>query len=116
MKYTCPSCGYFVFSDLPGSDAICPICFWEDDISQLRFASTTGSNRVSLVDAQKNYAQFGAIEENALSNVRKPNSNDQLDPYWRPLDATVDKIEVPVSDKDYGLSYPTDRTELYYWK
>ncbi len=36
-NYPCPCCGYLVFTEPPGSYTICPICFWEDDISQLRF-------------------------------------------------------------------------------
>lgn len=116
MKYTCPSCGYLVFSEPPGSDDICPICFWEDDISQLKFVTETGANRVSLVEAQRNYARFGAVQKDLLSSVRKADSSDQRDPQWRPFDLSVDKVEKPESGKDYGFSYPSDRGELYYWK
>jgi len=35
VDYPCPCCGYLVFTEPPGSFEICPICFWEDDVSQL---------------------------------------------------------------------------------
>jgi len=55
IAYPCPCCGYLVFGDLPGSYGICPICFWEDDLSQLRFPMTGGANHVTLVDGQRNF-------------------------------------------------------------
>jgi rubrerythrin len=42
MKYPCPGCGYLVFDEPPGSYEICPICFWEDDLAQLRFHGCLG--------------------------------------------------------------------------
>lgn len=31
-KYKCPCCGYHTLeSGPPGTFAICPVCFWEDD-------------------------------------------------------------------------------------
>ncbi|HEY5908286.1 MAG TPA: CPCC family cysteine-rich protein, partial [Vicinamibacteria bacterium] len=35
-RYPCPCCGYLMFKESPGSHDICKICFWEDDIVQLR--------------------------------------------------------------------------------
>ena len=44
----CPCCGYLVLPEA-GLYDICPICGWEDDISQLRFATMPGgANRPSL--------------------------------------------------------------------
>ena len=59
-SYPCPCCGHLVFEEPPGSYDICPICFWEDGISQLRFVATTGANDVSLLEAQRNFSDFGA--------------------------------------------------------
>ena len=36
-EYPCPCCVYLMFGAPPGSYDICKICFWEDDLSQLRF-------------------------------------------------------------------------------
>jgi hypothetical protein len=56
-RYPCPCCGYLVFEEEPGSYDICPICFWEDDLSQLRWLdSAGGANRPSLIEAQVTFA------------------------------------------------------------
>ena len=116
-KYPCPCCGYVVFDEPPGSYDICPFCYWEDDIAQLRFARLAGgANRVSLIDAQRNYAALGASESRFAGNVRSPGQFDRRDPGWRPLDAIVDQIEGGETGVDYGDTYPEDATSLYYWR
>lgn len=102
QSYPCPCCGYLVFSDF-GTYEICPVCGWEEDESQLRFPTMAGANK-PLIDAQKDVT---------LSDARTKYARD---PEWRPLDLNVDKIEVPEEGKDYGQTYPDDRTELYYWR
>lgn len=114
MKYTCPSCGYKVFNEPPGSYDICPICYWEDDLSQLRFPSTRGAN-ISLIEAQKNYQEYGAIEKKFIKHVRAPGGNDEKDTQWYAIDTVNDNIEYPKPGVDYGSTYPDDRTKLYYW-
>jgi hypothetical protein len=115
-KFPCPCCGFLVFGEPPGSYEICPICFWEDDLSQLRFPHATGANGLSLIDAQGNYASIGAAERRFVSNVREPNETELRDSDWRPIDQNVDNIEESVPDINYGSSYPRDRTHLYYWR
>jgi anaerobic ribonucleoside-triphosphate reductase len=57
--FPCPCCGYLTSSE-PGSHDICPICDWEDDLSQLRFPrSGGGANHESLEEAQANFAKIG---------------------------------------------------------
>ena len=113
--YPCPCCGYLVFAEAPGSYEICPICYWEDDISQLRFFDMGGAN-IPLTEAQKNFKNLGAIEERFTEHVRKPSADDKRDPNWRPLNRLRDIPEIRASGKDYGNSYPADSTSLYYWK
>jgi Cysteine-rich CPCC len=84
--HACPCCGYVVFRELAGSYEICPICFWEDDPVQAAdpwFAG--GANKPSLAEAQRNYAEFGAVERRFIRNVRRPDDSDAVDRTWRPL-------------------------------
>jgi hypothetical protein len=114
--FPCPCCGHVVFSEPPGSHEICPICFWEDDLSQLRFPLTTGANQVSLVDGQKNYRELGACEERLRQEIRKPDDNEPVESGWRPIDLASDSAEIPAPQKDYSATFPTDCTQLYYWR
>jgi len=117
VKYPCPCCGYLVFDESPGSYEICPICFWEDDLSQLRFPRMFGgANRVSLIEAQENYFRDGVSELRFRSNVRAAEVSDVREPQWRRIDFRVDRIEELIHGKDYGCSYPEDATEFYYWR
>lgn len=109
MHYPCPCCGYIVMSLPPGSYDICPLCFWEDDDTQLaHFTMSGGANAVSLLEAQKNYEAFGVSERKYLDNVRVPKSHEIREKTWRPIDTTRD-IEL-------AGEYPLDSSALYYWR
>ena len=70
-RLPCPCCGHLIFLEPPGSYDICEICFWEDDIVMLRWpTSGGGANHASLVEAQRNYAEFGASERARIAHVR----------------------------------------------
>lgn len=107
--FTCPCCGFQVFEEQPGSYDICPICFWEDDPIQLASPdSPGGANKLSLIDAQKNYQKIGASEERFIGNVRRPTAIDQRDPSWHPFDL--------IHDKKYEGKFQADMSVLYYWR
>jgi hypothetical protein len=92
-----------MFDEPPGSYDICKICFWEDDVSQLRFPRTSGANRLSLIEAQNNF-------------VRPVSTSYEREREWRPIDLRRDNIEEPVSGVDSGATYPSNDTLLYYWR
>ena len=70
MKIKCQCCGYLTIS---GKYDICPVCFWEDDPSQAECPDCAGgANSISLIEAKKNYKQYGACEERLVRFVRKP--------------------------------------------
>lgn len=77
-RRACPCCLHRTLNDLcPGSYEICPVCFWEDDLIQFEDAEFRGgANRVSLIEARENYAQFGACDRQSLSHVRPPNPSE----------------------------------------
>jgi hypothetical protein len=75
-----------------------------------------GANRPSLQEAQEAFSRIGAIEERFLVHVRAPTADDQREPTWRPLDLARDEIEIPQKNIEYGQTYPSDATTLYYWR
>jgi len=117
-KYPCPCCGHQVFDRQPGSHQICPVCGWEDDLAQLRFARMPGSaNAVSLESAQKNYAAFGTAERRNRGMTREPLAQEKRETDWRLLNGDRDNVEEPQRGVAYSDSYPlNDTTVLYYWR
>jgi hypothetical protein len=107
-----------VFDLLPGHHQQCPICGWEDDLSQLRFPlMPSSSNLVSLQDAQRNFREFGAAARRLIGLTRDPVEGEGVEPGWRPLDPKIDNIEKPQRGTNYADSYPwPDTTVLYYWR
>lgn len=113
--FTCPCCGYAVFDEEPGSYAICPICFWEDDVFQLYYPHQSGGpNKCSLVEAQINFVQFGACERSMSKNVRAASDSDTRDSEWFPLWTRRIEVPDPDSDSPHPL-HMTSKYDLYYW-
>src|SRR5262249_20426211 len=115
QRYPCPCCGYMMFEEPPGSYAICKICFWEDDFVQLLSPDLAGgANMVSLIEAQRNYAAIGAMEERFKQHVRAAGPDDVRDPLWRPLDPALDRLEQ--IDRIHSNPKVRDVTSFYYWR
>jgi len=87
MKFTCPCCGYKTFDiEQYGSYDICPVCYWEDDLIQFEDPTYEGgANRVSLIQAQKNFIEFGACELKMKIHVRSPANDEPKDENWQPI-------------------------------
>ncbi|MGB6598393.1 MAG: hypothetical protein WBE70_14835, partial [Candidatus Acidiferrum sp.] len=64
----------------------------------------------------RGFANDGVSESKFKKHVRKPGKDDSRDPKWRPIDESLDNIEDSVRGTNYGLTYPTDSTSLYYWR
>src|SRR5579871_6037462 len=113
-KFPCPCCGYLTHVDPPGSSIICPVCYWEDDLTQLRWPDLDhGANRISLISAQRSYSRIGACSGRFREKVRSPLPGESRDPDWRPVDRETDNFES--SDEVCG-DWPEDRTGLYWWR
>lgn len=76
MMFACLCCGFLTLSEKPpGTYAICPVCFWEDDPEQGRNPDAVGgSNKTSLAEARRNYKMFGASERRFVDKVRQPSA------------------------------------------
>ena len=87
-KFACPCCGHKTFTEKPnGTYDICPVCFWEDDPIQLDDPNYEGgANPTSLRQAQKNFIEFGACDEDMKRNVRPANSEEPKDKNWKPYE------------------------------
>lgn len=111
--HTCPCCGYKTLeNEPPGTYEICKICFWEDDAVQFEDPHyARGANHVSLIEAQRNFADFGACEKEMLKYVRKPGRNDEKDSELQPFDISENlRIEEIIID----LSSVKTIEELHY--
>jgi hypothetical protein len=114
IRFPCPCCGYAVLTEPTGSWSICPICRWEDDLTQLRWPTMSGgANRPSLVDAQNNYRALGVSDPSRAAYARAPHSNESTEAGWRPIDLSRDSFEAPNVQK---AKWPDDRTVLYWWR
>lgn len=104
-----------MFEEHPGSYAICPICFWEDDVFQLYYPHQAGGpNNCSLIEAQVNFVQFGACERSMSKNVRRLSDSDVRDIKWFPLWAR--RVVIPDPDTDrLHPQHMTSKYDLYYW-
>ena len=87
MNYPCPCCGYKTLDEEPpGTFALCPICYWEDDDVQFDDPDYAGgANKISLRQSQKNYISFGASEKSFRGTVRSANDADEKDQDCHPL-------------------------------
>ncbi|GGT08877.1 CPCC family cysteine-rich protein [Streptomyces atratus] len=107
-------CGHLVLDEIPGSYTICPVCFWEDDGVQFRWPTMTGgANKISLIEAQRNYQNFGACDEHDRRFVWPPAADEPLDPAWRPIDLARDSFEV-WGTEDWA-PWPADLSVLCWW-
>jgi hypothetical protein len=89
LRYPCPCCGYLtLLQPPPGTNSICPICFWEDAAPGDPVRHVT-SNRVHLLQAQRNFLAFGACEPEWLDIVCHPTVDDVRAPGWQPIDEAV---------------------------
>jgi hypothetical protein len=79
--YSCLCCGFRTLPEKPpGTFAICPVCFWEDDDAQFRDLSLAGgANVVSLAEARQNFRTFGASHRAHTDSVRPPRAAERPD-------------------------------------
>lgn len=77
--YPCPCCGFLTLAqEPPGTYAVCPVCWWEDDDALFRDPSYSGgANAVSLRQARSNFSATGASDERFLSLVRRPTADEE---------------------------------------
>ncbi|MFD4141485.1 CPCC family cysteine-rich protein [Streptomyces sp. NPDC058572] len=72
-KLPCLCCGFLTVSRRAWYE-ICPVCGWEDNdqVSGDPDEYVGGPNHVTLSEARRNFAAFGASEERRRNHVRPP--------------------------------------------
>jgi Cysteine-rich CPCC len=79
--FACPCCRCLTLGGRGGFE-ICPVCFWEDDGQDDKDASVVrgGPNgALSLEQARRNFAIFGACDEPSKQHVRPPIPEEKPD-------------------------------------
>lgn len=79
MGYRCPCCGNYTLDDPPnGNYEICPVCYWEDaPLASKNMDEECACNGVSLNQARRNYAAFGACSLYMKKHVRRPTEQEK---------------------------------------
>jgi hypothetical protein len=74
VRYACPCCDFLTLEERPpGTWAICPVCWWEDDDIQFHDLDYRGgANRPSLREARERYRSLGVSEPRLLKHARAP--------------------------------------------
>ncbi len=107
--YTCPSCGFVVFEQQPGSSDLCDVCGWEDDVVQLQHPSMSGgANELSLGEHQREVL----VE---LPETLREHRGYSRDSTWRPLKpAERRSAHAPKTTAEYVDAFHAEDA-VYYW-
>ncbi|RUP50153.1 cysteine-rich CPCC-domain-containing protein [Jimgerdemannia flammicorona] len=97
--YPCPCCGHPTRSEEDyGTFDICPVCNWEDDAFQVEQPTEWGANRVSLIEARRNFKTFGTIESKLSEEAESSASQPDVQGVTRSNKAAFDLNNNTVSD------------------
>lgn len=111
--YPCNCCGHRVLDAMPGSYEICPVSFWEDGGVRFRWPIMSGgASKVALIEAQRNYRDFGACDRHGLRYARRAAGDEPLAPTWRPIGAR-DSFEGGAAED--RAPWPDDHSVLCWW-
>jgi hypothetical protein len=76
--YQCPCCDYFTLVNR-GAYEVCPVCYWEDDGSDLAtLDEPSGANHITLREARGNFERLGAADAAAVGLVATRAERDGL--------------------------------------
>lgn len=115
MKYVCKCCGCAALDSADEYD-ICPVCCWEKDKTQESDPEYKGgANGVSLNEARKNSAEFGACEKRFAEKVRKPEVTEKAAAMRRKERREDERFAFEVLDKaDFAVLSMIDADGLPY--
>lgn len=78
-RRACPCCGLLTLVDRPhGTNAICRVCRWEDDLVQFNQPDRRGGpNKVSLNEARENFRRHGVSDPARGARARPPRPEER---------------------------------------
>ncbi|WP_158632999.1 DUF6714 family protein [Dulcicalothrix desertica] len=95
--YPCPCCGYLTLeSQHRSTNLFCPICFWVDEADN---SNWVGNRFLSLRQAQLNFIEFGACDQEWLNYVRRANERDIRDSNWQPVERLLENMKLKLIEK-----------------
>jgi hypothetical protein len=74
-RYKCICCGYFTLVGAMKEDVawdICPVCFWENDVSEENPNVYSGANHMTLAQGRDNYRTYSTCDLKSVASVRPP--------------------------------------------
>ncbi len=76
QRHPCNCCGCYTLVGTKEDIAwdICPVCFWENDVSGENPEAYSGANHMTLAEGRANYRLCGACDPAMVSHVRAPHS------------------------------------------
>lgn len=115
MKFVCNCCGCAAL-DSADEYEVCPVCCWEKDKTQESDTEYRGgANAVSLNEARKTYAEFGACEERFAEKIRKPEAIEKAAVMRRKERREDERFAFEVLDKaDFAVLSMIDEDGLPY--
>ena len=80
LRARCLCCGFLTL-ERPEAQALCPVCWWQDDgqdDSDADVVRGTVNGALSLAVARENFRKLGAAHESFLIHVRRPLASEQV--------------------------------------
>lgn len=77
-RFQCPCCDYFTLG-ARGAFEVCPVCYWEDDGSDMESLDVvSGPNHITLRAARSNFERLGAADDASVPLVATAEERDGL--------------------------------------
>ncbi|MDD3172674.1 MAG: CPCC family cysteine-rich protein [Herbinix sp.] len=81
-KIQCPCCGYYTIDNADEIIIeICEVCLWQyDEIAHNNPEKIIGANKISLIEAQRNYKLYGISKREYMGrNINRRPTEEEID-------------------------------------
>jgi len=95
VNHACSCCGYRTLPEA-GAYLTCPVCLWQDEPIPEVAARSGLNDGMTLLEAQRHFAQHGVIEPSLAQRARKPLPFETRDTSWQSEQQRADLAAQPV--------------------